>query len=300
MKYTLENKGFTLIELAIVIVIIGLLVGGVLTGQSLIDAAKVNRVISDVNKYNAAMLMFKSKYNAEPGDMRNAYDFFDGSGGSSVCGPNTTNTPTSCNGSGNNLIAPTFGSLEEAGRLWQHLSLAKLIPTIQYYTGKLYYQTLKTVEDISPRSTLADGAMFTVYSPRFEASYWNPPIFYGQSALWIMLSKPTALGSTGGGSDYANTPYERTSWIPPAAATPIEAYSIDKKMDDGLPTTGTVIASSTWAVNQMFRSCTSSVVITPGGMGTTSPSNSIEYQFVVTGADLGERLCNLYFKTGLE
>src|ERR1700710_2201298 len=65
-----ENQGFTLIELSIVLVIIGLIVGGVLVGQDLIKAAATRAQISQIEKYNQAVNTFKTKYNGIPGDLQ--------------------------------------------------------------------------------------------------------------------------------------------------------------------------------------------------------------------------------------
>src|SRR5471030_1667850 len=64
-----SERGFTLIELSIVLVIIGLIVGGVLVGQDLIRAAEVRATIAQIEKYNTAVNTFRGKYNALPGDM---------------------------------------------------------------------------------------------------------------------------------------------------------------------------------------------------------------------------------------
>lgn len=62
--------GFTLIELSIVLVIIGLIVGGVLVGQDLIHAAGVRAQITQIERYNRAVNTFRGKYNGQfPGDM---------------------------------------------------------------------------------------------------------------------------------------------------------------------------------------------------------------------------------------
>src|ERR1700759_2898335 len=63
------EQGFTLIELSIVLVIIGLIVGGILVGQDLIKAAEVRAQISQIEKYNSAMNTFRAKFAAIPGDM---------------------------------------------------------------------------------------------------------------------------------------------------------------------------------------------------------------------------------------
>src|SRR3984885_348580 len=64
-----KEKGFTLIELSIVLVIIGLIVGGVLVGQDLIRAAQVRATVTQIEKYNSAVNTFRGKYGALPGDL---------------------------------------------------------------------------------------------------------------------------------------------------------------------------------------------------------------------------------------
>src|SRR5579884_171721 len=63
------QRGFTLIEISIVLVIIGLIVGGVLVGQDLIRSAQVRATIAQIEKFNTAANTFKGKYGALPGDM---------------------------------------------------------------------------------------------------------------------------------------------------------------------------------------------------------------------------------------
>lgn len=61
-------QGFTLVEIAIVLVIIGLLLGGVLKGQGLIDSAKVKNIIQQSNALSAAVNAYQDKFRALPGD----------------------------------------------------------------------------------------------------------------------------------------------------------------------------------------------------------------------------------------
>jgi len=63
-----DQGGFTLVEIAIVMVIIGLLIGGVLKGQAMIENAKVKRVVKQADELRAAVMTFYDKYGVYPGD----------------------------------------------------------------------------------------------------------------------------------------------------------------------------------------------------------------------------------------
>ena len=63
-----SEHGFTLVEIAIVMVIIGLLIGGVLKGQAMIQNAKVKRVAKQADELRAAVMSFYDKYGMYPGD----------------------------------------------------------------------------------------------------------------------------------------------------------------------------------------------------------------------------------------
>lgn len=68
MQPAKSRRGFTLVEIAIVLVIIGLLLGGVLKGQGLIDSAKVKNIIQQSNSLTAAVNAYQDKFRALPGD----------------------------------------------------------------------------------------------------------------------------------------------------------------------------------------------------------------------------------------
>ena len=64
------KKGFTLVELSIVLVIIGLLIGGILVGQSLIESAKTTATLQQLSQFDIAVSNFSTKYKQLPGDSK--------------------------------------------------------------------------------------------------------------------------------------------------------------------------------------------------------------------------------------
>jgi prepilin-type N-terminal cleavage/methylation domain-containing protein len=117
-----QQQGFTLIEIAIVLVIIGLLLGGVLKGQELITSARVRNVISSQDGVKAAYFGFLDRYRALPGD----YPAASANANIPGCG-------TSCfGGDGNGQIVS--GASAEAVHVWEHLSRAGFI-TGSYISG---------------------------------------------------------------------------------------------------------------------------------------------------------------------
>jgi prepilin-type N-terminal cleavage/methylation domain-containing protein len=117
-----NQSGFTLIEIAIVLVIIGLLLGGVLKGQELITSARVRNLISQQDGIKAAFFGFQDRFRAYPGDYASAYS--------------TLKCPTgaSClNGNGNGIIqldavpvtvAGVASQVHEEILAWMHLASA--------------------------------------------------------------------------------------------------------------------------------------------------------------------------------
>ena len=95
------KNAFSLVELSIVLVILGLLTGGILGGQSLIRAAELRSVSTEAARYTTAVYSFRDKYMALPGDMPNATAFW---GAAPDCSAQTASGASTCNGNGDGML----------------------------------------------------------------------------------------------------------------------------------------------------------------------------------------------------
>jgi prepilin-type N-terminal cleavage/methylation domain-containing protein len=220
-------RAFTLVELAIVIVIIGLLVGGVLQGRELIEQARLRRVISDVENYSAAFATFFGKYNAVPGDMRNATTMW-GEVSPDCTVELGTGTQT-CNGDGDRRvdydngadIDGTIVSHWEGFRFWQHLKNANLIKAS--VNGEAIY-----CGGINPCYV---GNVNVPLAP-IPGSVWG----FWQVGNQFWSGKLTPRHAFGLG----NTRWGSGRWHG-VTLTPEAMMAFDSKFDDGMPYRGKIV-----------------------------------------------------------
>jgi len=208
------KNGFTLIEISIILVILGLIVGGVLVGKDLIRNAKIHQVISDINQFNTAINTFQEKFDFLPGDMPNAYEYFDSSGTNTICGSNNADL-AGCNGNGNGIIEGVSSTYGEYIRALLHLSLANIIPQ-QNYVFAITRRNRSDVEN-APFNTIAMPTQLKNVGIAFTVI--NTSENYFAIGKYISLSEPKLRGSF---------------------LSSTEAYSVDTKTDDAQPDTGKI------------------------------------------------------------
>ncbi len=221
------RSAFSLVELSIVLVILGLLTGGILTGQSLIRAAELRSVTTDFQKYQTAVMTFKEKYFALPGDITNATDFWGAAHTNPATCATTASTGTeTCNGDGDGQ--PKTYNLSGTGsaenfRFWQHLSNAGLIEGS--YTG------------INGAGTSVSNCENGVNVPSGKMS----------NSLWTATY---AIGTQTSSTNFFSTTYgnrldfgsPRTNGCADSILTPEEQWNIDTKIDDGKPGYGKIMS----------------------------------------------------------
>jgi prepilin-type N-terminal cleavage/methylation domain-containing protein len=128
---TNRQSGFTLVEIAIVLVIIGLLLGGILKGQEMITQAKIKNVVNDFNGITAAVNSYQDRYRALPGDDLNAATRWTALGaiagdGNGVLCTGACPSPVVAPNVYNNAVTTTAGA-PEVNLFWWDLRLAGFV-----------------------------------------------------------------------------------------------------------------------------------------------------------------------------
>lgn len=209
-----QQEGFTLVELSIVLVIIGLIVSGVLVGQDLIKAAEIRSTVGQMESYDSAVNTFNSKFGGLPGDIANPEELplEDGDWAG-----------TAGLGDGNRLIehdpgSCTAGATEYTGEpamFWRHLSDAGILGAP--IDGPDYSTAAVTADVLDAHMVQADIGR----NNRFHIGSDIGRNYY-------------AIGGVSAVAGCTLTSADRL--------TPLEARQIDEKMDDSLPTSGIVQA----------------------------------------------------------
>lgn len=250
------KTGFSLVELSIVLVILGLLTGGILAGQSLIRASELRAVTSEFDRYQAAVNTFRDKYFANPGDFRDATKFWNRQINAAHCVTNsgvaTINAASgACDGNGDGILNSP-GAASQSGEIfqfWRQLAFAGLIEGSYTGLADAGGNIDGTPGSNLPRSKLTRGAWTAYYVGN-----------HAGDANWYQ-------GNFGNmyyfGGDVVNqVTYERI-------LKPEEVWNIDMKMDDGKPGTGKVITF--WRA-----SCSTSTSVTDYAAGYQLNNNSMD------------------------
>lgn len=254
---TRSLAGFTLIEISIVIVIIGLLVGGVLVGRDLIKSAEIRSQITQIEKFKIATNTFKLKYGSLPGDMppdqaaaNGFFTFIGNDAGKSTAdkgsayGDNDGRINSNWNGAGGEIYV-----------FWQHLSEAKLIegqyggtPTGDHLSTNA--SDLNSVTIIGGRPVNSSNTALSMNTQAQDDKFL--PRQKLTSSIGNVIVYPTLwrddIAYIQNRKSFNNFFY--------TAGTANEAYAIDKKIDDGKPLTGNVLEDMTDIEGGYYAPCT--------------------------------------------
>lgn len=167
-----KQMGFTLVEIAIVLVIIGLLLGGVLKGQELINSAKVKNFANDFRNIPLFIYGYQDKYKSLPGD--------DAAAATHVTGATTATTPAASQGNG--VINGNWDSTtatDESFLFWQHVRLA----------GLAAGPTTVTDPDYIPKNAEGGKIGIEAGNAGLIGNIAGPPAIQGLASTYVICSQ---------------------------------------------------------------------------------------------------------------
>lgn len=290
-KYISPDKsgmkaGFSLIELSIVLVIIGLIVGGILTGQELIRAAGIRATLSQVEKFNTATRTFQGKFGALPGDILSTqaqafglYYVTTANGNSNALAYGNGDGIIQGYYSGAYITGGTFGG--EIAMFFLHLSQAGLINGM-YGAGGADVIIIGATTTGGSSGTLPQVSVTT---PSGTIGEILPPAKLGNGNYFTVASTSGQNYYVLSGITQINTGLSITSTN---NLTPLDAYAMDKKIDDGLPASGKVFALDTTAYAISYASAQ--------GITTPAANNCVNGTAYYTTSTFGNtQNCSLRF-----
>jgi prepilin-type N-terminal cleavage/methylation domain-containing protein len=254
-----SQKGFTLVELAIVLVIIGLIVSGVLVGQDLIKAAELRSTLRQHQEFQLAVNTFIGKYNGIPGDINGTKYGLTGG-----C------TGTGNLGNGNGLLADLNAAIllhnGEISCFWANLSTS----------GKELIKGVFDGHEGAAASSSNDVVGENMPKLKFGTTGWG--VFNDGTSNWF------TTGVIGDDGVIATDVYASTTDF-----LPLEAADLDSKIDDGVPNAGNFQARAAHATAINTAATSNAGANTTTCMNTTPTPN--EYQFTAT-----TKLCRVVIK----
>lgn len=238
----LTRNGFTLIELSIVMIVIGLIAGGILVGRDLIRVAEIRATVTQFEQFNTAVNTFKTKYNCLPGDCASAASWDltpnDPSGvyagnGDGIIGLSNNGPCLYYTGAGS--CGNYMARLTEYNTFWAQLSHAGLIPN--------HIVDYPTLLSLPWAEQLYTGGRSTPDVP-IKPSYTPPGTGAIHPPGWAIHADVLFHTTAGGGGVPAhslmlgrfNASNMEMSFF--AGYAPSDIEGIDRKMDDGFPLSG--------------------------------------------------------------
>ncbi len=219
-----NESGFTLVELAIVMIIIGLLIGGILKGQELINNSRVTATVAQIKGIDGAISTFRDKYSALPGDMANPAGRL----------PGCNAVPCNVTGNGDSVIL--------ANAAGANFGSAVPVATGVNGEGVRAFSHLAAGDMISGVNPTAAGAVTAgVHLPEAKV---GGVFFLGHRASGLQAHTAAATNAPRSGHYIAINGSVAAVAAATGRLTPQQASAIDRKIDDGDPNTGAVRANT--------------------------------------------------------